>query len=491
MKNMNKIMMILVAILAITTTGWSQTTVANEFKYCYDCQRSPAYPTTSDNCELWSFKKPYVGNGSVGNQATSNDGPWKIVYLGEWSATNTFGVSSVSFASSSNTYNYTGSVPIFKLCKKNGSNYDSVAVGVVCAYANTSNTVDHAILFVAAKTTGDLHYGCFLTDKVHSSDVYITFDEDLSSGLPNFKQEASSQVVTNYTLTLSSNNTQYGTVSAVGAGNGTVNNNNVTYTVPAGTQVTVKAEPTALGRFVKWTDNNSTTATREITVNSNTSLTANFAIKTDTLRLNKNINNAGTVTATATSGISGNNPYYVNHNTSVSIQATANTGYRFDKWDDNVTTNPRSITVTSNVTRTANFVREYTITLSTNNNYGTVSISGTGVVDKGNGQYAVPEDSTITITATPNTGSHFVNWDGNQTLTNPTRQITVSSNQTITANFDYKIYNMPSQWTVKANNESVNVTSGTTDGIQDGKTVKITPAPGQKILTVKMKKKTN
>ncbi len=330
MKNMNKIMMILVAILAITTTGWSQTTVANEFKYCYDCQRSPAYPTTSDNCELWSFKKPYVGNGSVGNQATSNDGPWKIVYLGEWSATNTFGVSSVSFASSSNTYNYTGSVPIFKLCKKNGSNYDSVAVGVVCAYANTSNTIDHAILFVAAKTTGDLHYGCFLTDKVHSSDVYITFDEDLSSGLPNFKQEASPQVV-NYTLTLSSNNTQYGTVSAEGTG--VVPNNNGTYTVPAGTQVTV--------------------------------------------------------------------------------------------------------------------------------------------------------------TATPSPGSHFVNWNGNQNLTNPSHQITVNSDQTFTANFDYKIYNMPSQWTVKANNESVNVTNGTTDGIQDGKTVKITPAPGQKILTVKMKKKTN
>lgn len=479
MKNMNKIMMILVAILAITTTGWSQTTVANEFQYCYDCQRNPAYPTTSANCHLWGFTYPYVGNGSVGNQANSNDGPWKIVYLGEWSATNTFGVSSVSFAS--NNYNNTGSVPIFKLCKKNGTNYDSVAVGVVCAYANTSNTVDHAILFVAAG------YGCFLTDKVHSSDMYITFNEDLSSGLPNFKQEASP--VVNYTLTLSSNNTQYGTVSATGAGNGTVNNNNVTYTVPSGTQVTVTATEKTGYHFSSWSDNG--TKVHQITVNGNTSLSATFAINTYTLQLNKNINNAGTVTATATSGISGNNPYTVNHNTSVSIQATANTGYRFVNWDDNQTTNPRNITVTSEVTRTANFVREYTITLSTNNNYGTVSITGTGVVNKGNGTYTVPSGNTVTITATPNNGSHFVNWDGNQTLTNSSRQINVTSDQTITANFDYKIYNMPSQWTVKANNESVNVTNGTTDGIQDGKTVKITPAPGQKILTVKVKNKTN
>ena len=131
---------------------------------------------------------------------------------------------------------------------------------------------------------------------------------------------------------------------------------------------------------------------------------------------------------------------------------------------------------------------------SNNTQYGTVEATGTGVVPvpNNNGTYTVPAGTEVTVTATPNTGSHFVNWDGDQNLTNPTRQITVSSNQTITANFDYKIYNVPDGWTVKANNESVNVTtSGTTDGIQDGKTVKITPAPGKKILTVKMKKKTN
>lgn len=137
-------------------------------------------------------------------------------------------------------------------------------------------------------------------------------------------------------------------------------------------------------------------------------------------------------------------------------------------------------------------VVNYTLTLYSNNTqYGTVSAEGTGITPNNNGTYTVPSGTEVTVTANPNPGSHFVNWDGDQNLTNPTRQITVSSNQTITANFDYKIYNVPDGWTVKANNESVNVTNGTTDGIQDGKTVKITPAPGQKILTVKMKKKTN
>lgn len=404
MKNMNKIMMILVAMLAITTAmtpAWGQTT-SSEFAKCYDCQRNPAYPKKNQSCNLSSFTTPYVGyNGGVGTQSgNTTEGPWKVVYKGKYSSTNTYNCSSVV---SSVVDNYSGlqqtDVPIYELQQWNGSEYKYAAYGVMCAYSNVNNSSDHTALFVA-----EGGWGCFLTGHVHSSGFSVTFDADVSTGFPELSE--------NYTLTL-----------------------------------------------------------------------------------NVSPQNAGTVTANATSGISGNNPYTVNPNTSVSIEATASTGYRFVNWDDNQTTNPRNITVTSNVTRTANFVREYTITLSTNNNYGTVSITGTGVVNKGNGQYAVPEGNTITITATPNTGSHFVNWDGNQTLTNPSRQITVTSDQTITANFDYKIYNVPNDWTVKANNESVNVTSGTTggttDGIQDGKTVKITPAPGQKILTVKVKNKTN
>lgn len=481
MKNMNKIMMILVAILAITTAmtpAWGQT--ATEFGYCYDVSRWPVWPNTTEPTQFSGFGNPLVANN------LTSDGPWKLEFYENYNASNisTYGFDASTVSDLLSAYNVT-TMPVYKLYRKVNNNDQFVSYVVLCAYSSVNNTNGHTA-FLSKPVSG--YYGgigCLLSGNQHNSGdlLNITVDGDMKSGFP------SEITTTNYTLTLSSNNTQYGTVSAVGAGNGTVNNNNVTYTVPAGTQVTVKATEETGYHFSSWSDNGD--KQHQITVNGNTSLSATFAINTYTLQLNKNINNAGTVTANATSGISGNNPYTVNHNTSVSIEATASTGYRFVNWDDNVATNPRSITVTSNVTRTANFVREYTITLSTNNNYGTVSITGTGVVNKGNGQYAVPEGNTITITANPNTGSHFVNWDGNQTLTNPSRQITVSSNQTITANFDYKIYNMPSQWTVKANNESVNVTSGTTDGIQDGKTVKITPAPGQKILTVKMKKKTN
>jgi hypothetical protein len=408
MKNMNKIMMILVAMLAITTAmipAWGQT-FSTTFSRCYDCWRTPPYPSrgsgTSFTVNLYNFStdSPTWGQG-VSN---SSPGDWTVSYDGVYSS-NTAKYNqlasdiTISDFKSASGLAASDPLPVYDL-KKNGVH---IAYGFLSAYANENN--NHIALFIAEGHGGG--YGCFLTESTTTPSAgNRTFTKDLKDLSANPNPEPV------YTLTLSSNNTQYGTVSAVGAGNGTVNNNNVTYTVPAGTQVTVKA--------------------------------------------------------------------------------TASTGYRFVNWDDNVATNPRSITVTSNVTRTANFVREYTITLFKNNQYGSVSITGTGVVDKGNGTYTVPSGNTVTITATPNPGSHFVNWDGNQTLTNPSRQITVTSDQTITANFDYKIYDVPNGWTVKANNESVNVSSsGTTDGIQDGKTVKITPAPGQKILTVKVKNKNN
>lgn len=484
MKNMNKIMMILVAMLAITTAmtpAWGQT-FSTTFSRCYDCWRTPEYPSrgsgTSFTVNLYNFStdSPNWGQG-VSN---SSPGVWTVAYDGVYSS-NTAKYSgladdiNISSFKSSSGLEASDPLPVYDL-KKNGVH---IAYGFLSAYANENN--NHIALFIAEGWSGG--YGCFLTESTTTpQEANYTFTKDLKDLSANPIPEP----VVNYTLTLSSNDTQYGTVSADGAG---TPNNNGTYTVPAGTQVTVKANEKPGYHFSSWSDNGN--KEHLITVNSNTSLTATFAINTYTLRLNKNINDAGTVAATLTSGISGNNPYTVNHNTSVSIQATANTGYRFVNWDDNVATNPRSITVTSDVTRMANFVREYTITLSTNNNYGTVSITGTGVVDKGNGQYAVPEGNTITITATPNPGSHFVNWNGNQNLTNPSRQITVTSDQNITANFDYKIYDVPNGWTVKANNESVNVTNGTTEGIQNGKTVKITPATGQTILTVKVKNKTN
>ena len=114
----------------------------------------------------------------------------------------------------------------------------------------------------------------------------------------------------------------------------------------------------------------------------------------------------------------------------VTLTATPNTGYSFTRWNDNVTTNPRSFVVTSDTSFMAYFsddtsaITEYTVTL-------TVNDPAMGTLSNYGGTYA--EGSTIVVTATANAGYHFVNWSDDNT-DNP-RTFIVNSDITLQANF--------------------------------------------------------
>ena len=113
--------------------------------------------------------------------------------------------------------------------------------------------------------------------------------------------------------------------------------------------------------------------------------------------------------------------------TQVTITATPNQGYRFVRWTDGNTNNPRTITATANATYIATFeegTNNITITVtSANENMGTVS---------GGGEYAF--GAQVTITAIPNQGYRFVCWnDGN---TDNPRTITATANATYIATFE-------------------------------------------------------
>ncbi len=90
----------------------------------------------------------------------------------------------------------------------------------------------------------------------------------------------------------------------------------------------------------------------------------------------------------------------------IEISANANNGYRFEQWDDGNTDNPRTLTVTEDVTYTAQFaiIIYHTIVVrSLSEDWGTVSGGGT-----------FPAGSEIQISATPNPDYAFVAWtDGN------------------------------------------------------------------------------
>ena len=245
-----------------------------------------------------------------------------------------------------------------------------------------------------------------------------------------------------------------------------------------GTEVTLVATPAEGYHFVKWSDGVAD-ATRTITVNSNLTLSAELAI------------NIYTVTLIAENGVvTGAGKY--EHGTEVTLTVTPNEGYNFVKWSDGNPNLSRQIVVTEDITLSTEFALNiYNIAASAVN--GTVTGAGQyqhgqivtlvaqananchfigwsdGVMDltrtfvaakdmtltayfasdkylvmlsaengtvTGAGEYE--HGTTISISATPAEGYHFVKWsDGN---TNATRSIVVTSNVTLTAEFAINIY---------------------------------------------------
>jgi uncharacterized repeat protein (TIGR02543 family) len=116
----------------------------------------------------------------------------------------------------------------------------------------------------------------------------------------------------------------------------------------AGETVTLQATPNTGYHFTGWSgDASGTTNPVSITMNSNKSVTAGFAINTYTLN----------VTATHGSVTKTPNKSTYNHGETVSLQATPNTGYHFTGWsgDASGTSNPVIITMNADKSVTANF----------------------------------------------------------------------------------------------------------------------------------------
>ena len=125
-----------------------------------------------------------------------------------------------------------------------------------------------------------------------------------------------------------------------------------------------------------------------------------------------------------TTSTNGTTSRSVAQSTPTSISAQAASGYTFSKWSDNNTNATRAVQITKNTTYTAYFIpNSVTLTVTSNNiNYGTVT---------GGGTYNY--NTSVTLTATPKTGYHFVQWsDGNK---NASRTVTVTANASYQATF--------------------------------------------------------
>lgn len=182
----------------------------------------------------------------------------------------------------------------------------------------------------------------------------------------------------------------------------------------AGTEITLTAEAYDYAHFVSWTygDAIDTNETLVVTVNSDMDIHANFAYNPVHVTYAVNDTTMGSITP------SGVQTYEVG--AIMVVTATANEGYHFAGWrmqidDDDTTVTDLGATLTDTVTPfhdgiilTALFEANapvevyYNVTvLSANNNMGTVASTASG---------QVLENTDVTVTATANSGYHFVAW---------------------------------------------------------------------------------
>ena len=169
--------------------------------------------------------------------------------------------------------------------------------------------------------------------------------------------------------------------------------------------------------FLCWSDG-IVSNPRNVTVTGNANYKALFQLSGTsqyTITVLANDPELGTVT--------GNGTYP--KDTIIEISATPNTGAYFSGWDDGNTDNPRSVTVTQDMTFTAIFTEMQMFTITVRPEFPLLGST------YGGGTY--PANTVINIGATPNSNFYFSGWqDGN--MDNP-RSITVTEDAEYIASF--------------------------------------------------------
>ena len=124
-------------------------------------------------------------------------------------------------------------------------------------------------------------------------------------------------------------------------------------------------------------------------------------------------------------------PHTYDDATVVDVSATANAGYRFDHWEDDLTgsVNPTTVTMDADKTVTAVFVKLWTLTMA-------VSPGAGGTTDPPVGAHIYDHGTVVPITATLAAGYRFDHWDGDVAVPgSASTSVTVDADKTVTAVF--------------------------------------------------------
>ncbi|MBN1281141.1 MAG: InlB B-repeat-containing protein [Candidatus Thermoplasmatota archaeon] len=239
-------------------------------------------------------------------------------------------------------------------------------------------------------------------------------------------------------------------ITTSGTGLGTVDKNN-SGPYYYGAKVKFWANASVGSTFTGWSGALSGTVTPQtLTITGNSVVDAEFTINQYTL----------TILAQG-SGTVAKNPdqsTYVYGDT-VQLTASPDQGWSFDHWSGDVSgsTNPTTITMTSNKVVTAHFTQnEYTLS---------ITVIGTGIVTKNPNQPAYYYGDVVELTATPVNGWSFDHWEGDHTGNTNPDTITITDDMTIIANFTENEFTLSisqtGSGTVTKNPERITYTNGT------------------------------
>ena len=124
--------------------------------------------------------------------------------------------------------------------------------------------------------------------------------------------------------------------------------------------------------------------------------------------------------------------------TSVTLTATADTGYRFSSWSGCTSTSGNTCTVNMTASKnvTATFKPLFTLSVSKDGTgSGTITSSPTGINCGTDCSEDYLSGTSVTLTAKPATGSSFTGWGGACVGTTSTCKVTLSAAQSVTATF--------------------------------------------------------
>ena len=251
------------------------------------------------------------------------------------------------------------------------------------------------------------------------------------------------------------------------AGEGGIIKGAATQKVEQGKDATpVEATANAGYRFVKWSDGVTQSLRTDKAVNADITVVAQFEKEvTVKFKVSYTAGEGGTIQGAATQIIEKGKD-------ATPVEATANAGYKFVKWSDGVTDNPRTDkAVTADITVVAEFAKSIV------GHYNITYTSSEGGIIEGNLNQEIEEGKDATpVKAIANVGYKFLEWsDG--VIENPRIDKSVKKNATIMAIFEELTKYYIQYWADQGGRIDGNTTQIVAEG-QQGTSVTAVPYSG-------------